>query len=329
MNDIIRQSVAENMAEPVGPNLSPYRHFTREEWARLRADTPLTLTIDDLKRLQSINDPISLEEVIAIYLPLSRLLALYVAATQGLFKATQRFLGADDGKVPYIIGVAGSVAVGKSTTARVLQALLSRWPNTPKVELITTDGFLLPNVELEREDLMDRKGFPESYDTNRLLRFLSDVKAGRGHVEAPVYSHLTYDMVPDETVSVDRPDILIVEGVNVLLPSRLPRDGKETPFVSDFFDFSVYLHADEDQLEKWYVSRFMRLRSTAFRDPRSYFRKYADIPDEDAEATARSIWKRINLRNLHENILPTRARASLVLTKGSSHRIEEVALRKL
>lgn len=329
MNDIIRQSVAENMAEPVGPNLSPYRHFTREEWARLRADTPLTLTIDDLKRLQSINDPISLEEVIAIYLPLSRLLALYVAATQGLFKATQRFLGADDGKVPYIIGVAGSVAVGKSTTARVLQALLSRWPNTPKVELITTDGFLLPNAELEREDLMDRKGFPESYDTNRLLRFLSDVKAGRGHVEAPVYSHLTYDMVPDETVSVDRPDILIVEGVNVLLPSRLPRDGKETPFVSDFFDFSVYLHADEDQLEKWYVSRFMRLRSTAFRDPRSYFRKYADIPDEDAEATARSIWKRINLRNLHENILPTRARASLVLTKGSSHRIEEVALRKL
>jgi type I pantothenate kinase len=329
LNDIIRQSVAENMAEQVGPNLSPYRHFTREEWARLRADTPLTLTIDDLKRLQSINDPISLEEVIAIYLPLSRLLALYVAATQGLFKATQRFLGADDGKVPYIIGVAGSVAVGKSTTARVLQALLSRWPNTPKVELITTDGFLLPNAELEREDLMDRKGFPESYDTNRLLRFLSDVKAGRGHVEAPVYSHLTYDMVPDETVSVDRPDILIVEGVNVLLPSRLPRDGKETPFVSDFFDFSVYLHADEDQLEKWYVSRFMRLRSTAFRDPRSYFRKYADIPDEDAEATARSIWKRINLRNLHENILPTRARASLVLTKGSSHRIEEVALRKL
>jgi type I pantothenate kinase len=329
LNDIIRQSAAENMAEQVGPNLSPYRHFTREEWARLRADTPLTLTIDDLKRLQSINDPISLEEVIAIYLPLSRLLALYVAATQGLFKATQRFLGADDGKVPYIIGVAGSVAVGKSTTARVLQALLSRWPNTPKVELITTDGFLLPNAELEREDLMDRKGFPESYDTNRLLRFLSDVKAGRGHVEAPVYSHLTYDMVPDETVSVDRPDILIVEGVNVLLPSRLPRDGKETPFVSDFFDFSVYLHADEDQLEKWYVSRFMRLRSTAFRDPRSYFKKYADIPDEDAEATARSIWKRINLRNLHENILPTRARASLVLTKGSSHRIEEVALRKL
>lgn len=329
MNEFPRNTAAEPSVETTGPNLSPYRHFTRDEWAQLRADTPLTLTIDDLKRLQSINDPISLEEVIAIYLPLSRLLALYVAATQGLFKATQRFLGADDGKVPYIIGVAGSVAVGKSTTARVLQALLSRWPNTPKVELITTDGFLLPNEQLERDDLMDRKGFPESYDTNRLVRFLSDVKAGRGHVEAPVYSHLTYDVVTEETVSVDRPDILIVEGVNVLLPSRLPRDGKETPFVSDFFDFSVYLHADEDQLERWYVSRFMRLRSTAFRDPRSYFRKYAEIPDDEAESTARSIWKRINLRNLHENILPTRARASLILTKGSSHRIEEVALRKL
>lgn len=319
----------QNANRSVGTIFSPYRHFTREEWAQLRADTPLTLTIDDLKRLQSINDPISLEEVIAIYLPLSRLLALYVAATQGLFKATQRFLGADDGKVPYIIGVAGSVAVGKSTTARVLQALLSRWPNTPKVDLITTDGFLLPNAQLERDDLMDRKGFPESYDTNKLLRFLSEVKAGKMHVEAPVYSHLTYDVLPGQTVSVDRPDILIVEGVNVLLPSRLPRDGKETPFVSDFFDFSVYLDADEDLLEKWYVARFTRLRSTAFRDPRSYFQKYADLSDREAETTARSIWKRINLRNLHENILPTRARASLILTKGSSHRIEEVALRKL
>jgi len=327
--ELVRQLRDEAASETPGPNLSPYRHFTREEWAQLRADTPLTLTISDLKRLQSINDPISLEEVIAIYLPLSRLLALYVAATQGLFKATQRFLGADDGKVPYIIGVAGSVAVGKSTTARVLQALLSRWANTPKVDLITTDGFLLPNAQLEREGLLERKGFPESYDSAKLLRFLSDVKAGRSHVEAPVYSHLTYDVVPDESVGVDRPDILIVEGVNVLLPSRLPRDGKETPFVSDFFDFSVYLDADEDQLEKWYVSRFMRLRSTAFRDPRSYFKKFSEVSDAEAEEVARSIWKRTNLRNLHENILPTRARASLILTKGSSHRIEEVALRKL
>lgn len=309
-------------------NLSPYRRFTRDEWAGLRADTPMTLTIDDLNRLQSINDPISMDEVAAIYLPLSRLLALYVAATQGLFKATQRFLGAD-GKVPYILGVAGSVAVGKSTTARVLQALLSRWPNTPKVDLITTDGFLLPNAQLKRQRLMDRKGFPESYDSARLLRFLSAVKAGERRVEAPVYSHLTYDIVPDEVITVDRPDILIVEGVNVLLPSRPPRDGKETPFISDFFDFSVYLHSDEALLEKWYIARFMRLRSTMFRDPKSYFKRYSDISDQEAEKIARDIWTRINLRNLHENILPTRARASLILTKGPSHRIEEVALRKL
>ena len=312
-----------------GDGLSPYRHFTRREWAALRADTPLTLTIEDLTRLQSINDPISIEEVIAIYLPLSRLLALYVAATQGLFKATQRFLGAEDGKVPYIIGVAGSVSAGKSTTARVLQALLSRWPNTPKVQLVTTDGFLHSNAVLEREGLMEKKGFPESYDQNQLIRFLSDVKGGKARVEAPLYSHLTYDIIAGEYEIVDRPDILIVEGVNVLLPSRLPRDAKEIPFVSDFFDFSVYLHADEAVLERWYVDRFMRLRQTAFRDPQSYFRKYADLSDDDAMATALSIWERINLRNLHENIFPTRARASLVLTKGESHRIERVSLRKL
>jgi type I pantothenate kinase len=310
-------------------NISPYRYFTRNAWAALRADTPLTLTIEDLTKLQSINDPISVEEVIAIYLPLSRLLALYVAATQGLFKATQRFLGAEDGKVPYIIGVAGSVAVGKSTTARVLQALLSRWPNTPKVQLVTTDGFLYPNEVLEREGLMEKKGFPESYDHNGLIRFLSDVKAGQPRVEAPVYSHLTYDVIPGESVVVDRPDILIFEGVNVLQPSRLSRDASEVPFVSDFFDFSVYLHAEDPVLERWYIDRFMRLRQTAFRDPKSYFRKYADLSDSEAMSVARSIWSRINLRNLHENIFPTRARASLVLTKGESHKIERVALRKL
>ena len=257
---------------------------------------------------------------------MSRLLALYVAATQGLFKATQRFLGAEDGKMPYIIAVAGSVAVGKSTTARVMKALLTRWPNTPKVELVTTDGFLHPNAVLERHGLMDRKGFPESYDGVALLHFLSDIKAGKRNVVAPVYSHLVYDVVPGEQVVIDRPDILIVEGLNVLLPNKL---GKNIPFVSDFFDFSVYLHAKEVDLERWYVARFMRLRQTSFRDPRSFFRKYADLTDAEAERTARDIWTRINLRNLHENILPTRARASLVLTKDPSHRIEEVALRKL
>jgi type I pantothenate kinase len=308
---------------------SPFRAFSRDEWAKLRADTQLTLTLEDLRKLQSMHEPISLEEVIAIYLPLSRLLALYVAATQGLFKATQRFLGADDGKVPYIIGIAGSVAVGKSTTARVLQALLTRWPNTPKVELVTTDGFLRPNAVLQREGLMERKGFPESYDGTALIRFLSDVKAGKRNVVAPVYSHLVYDVVPGETITVDRPDILIVEGLNVLLPNRLSREDKMIPFVSDFFDFSVFLHADEALLEKWYVARFMRLRETAFRDPRSYFHKYADLGDDAAQAIARAIWTRINLVNLQENILPTRPRASLLLTKGASHRIEEVALRKL
>ncbi|MGB3282223.1 MAG: type I pantothenate kinase, partial [Methylovirgula sp.] len=284
--------------------LSPYHRFTRSEWAALRADTPLTLSLEDLSKLRSLNDPISLEEVVAIYLPLSRLLALYVAATQGLFKATQRFLGAEDGKVPYIIGVAGSVAVGKSTLSRVMRALLSRWPNTPKVELITTDGFLYPNAVLEAEGLMEKKGFPESYDGAALLRFLRDVKAGTRNVHAPVYSHLTYDVVPGESIVVDRPDILIVEGLNVLLPGRPPRDGRPSAFVSDFFDFSVYLHADEADLEQWYVERFLRLRQTSFRDPRSYFRKYADIGEAEATAVARDIWTKINLRNLHENILP-------------------------
>ena len=309
--------------------LSPYSRFTRQQWAALRSDTPLTLNLDDLIKLQSVNDPISIEEVIAIYLPLSRLLSLYVASTQGLFKATQRFLGATDGKMPYIIGIAGSVAVGKSTTARVLKALLSRWPNTPKVDLVTTDGFLHPNAVLERDGLMERKGFPESYDGTSLLKFLSDVKAGRRAVSAPVYSHLVYDVVPGENIIIDRPDILIVEGLNVLLPNRPRKDGEEIPFVSDFFDFSIYLHADEVKLERWYITRFMRLRETAFRDPRSFFKKYADLNDEDAQKTAMGIWQRINLRNLHENILPTRARASLVLAKDDNHLIESVALRKL
>ena len=317
------------MGERADLSFSPYHRFTRAQWAELRADTPLTLTLEDLTRLQSINEPITLEEVIAIYLPLSRLLALYVAATQGLFKATQRFLGAENGKVPYIIGVAGSVAAGKSTFCRVMQALLARWPNTPRVELVTTDGFLFPNAILEADGLMGKKGFPESYDGAALLRFISDVKAGRRAVAAPVYSHLTYDIVEGEDVTVDRPDILIVEGLNVLLPGRGSRDGRPAAFVSDYFDFSVYLDAAEGDLERWYIERFMRLRKTSFRDPRSYFRKYADLDDSAAEARARQIWRDINLANLHENVLPTRARASLVLTKGENHAIEDVALRKL
>lgn len=311
------------------PRLSPYHHFTRQEWAALRADTPMTLSAADLARLRSLNDPISLEEVAAIYLPLSRLLALYVAATQGLYKATQRFLGAEGGKVPYIIGVAGSVAAGKSTLSRVMQALLQRWPNTPKVELVTTDGFLYPNAVLAQEGLMDKKGFPESYDAAKLLAFVYDVKAGKRNVEAPVYSHVTYDIIAGEMITIDRPDILILEGLNVLSAGPPAHDGRAISFVSDFFDFSVYLHAAEDDLERWFIARFMRLRDTSFRDPRSYFKKFASLGDKEAEEVARDIWQRINLRNLRENILPTMPRASLVLTKGSDHVIEEVELRKL
>jgi type I pantothenate kinase len=316
--------------DPILAQPNPYHVFSRDEWAHLRADTPLTLTVDDLVRLQSVNDPISVEEVVAIYLPLSRLLSLYVAATQGLFRATQRFLGAEDGgKMPYVIGIAGSVAVGKSTTARVLKALLSRWANTPKVELVTTDGFLLPNAELARLGLMERKGFPESYDASAIVRFLSAVKAGERNVRAPTYSHLTYDVLDGETVTVDRPDILIFEGLNVLQPGRLAKDGRAIAFVSDYFDFSIYLDAEEQLLRQWYIKRFMRLRQTAFQDPRSFFRKYAALSESDALGVATRLWETINLPNLEENIRPTRPRASLVLRKGASHLIEEVALRKL
>ncbi len=309
--------------------LSPYRLFSRNEWAGLRADTKLTLTAQDLAKLKSLNDPISLEEVVAIYLPLSRLLSLYVAATQSLFKATQRFLTAGPTKTPYIIGLAGSVSAGKSTTARILTALLSRWDNTPNVQLITTDGFLMPNIALDAAGLMERKGFPESYETGALVQFLARIKAGERNVKAPVYSHLVYDVLPDEYVSVDQPDILIVEGLNVLQPARPVKEGAPTAFVSDFFDFSIYLDATENSLRDWYVGRFMRLRSTAFINPKSYFHRYADLSDYEALSTANSLWDKINLANLRENILPTRPRASLILSKGADHAIEIVALRKL
>ena len=317
------------MEQRTEDGLSPYRMFTREQWAALREDMPMTLTSAEVAQVRSLNDRLDMQEVEEIYLPLSRLLSLYVAATQRLFRAQQRFLGTEDTKMPYIIGVAGSVAVGKSTTARVLRALLARWTNTPRVDLITTDGFLYPNAVLARETLMEKKGFPESYDLPALLRFLTDVKAGRRPVRAPVYSHLVYDVMPNEWVEIDRPDILIVEGLNVLQTGRLPRDGEAIPFVSDFFDFSVYLDADEEVLLSWYVDRFLTLRGTAFRDPKSYFHRYSQLSDEEAVATATGIWQRINLVNLHENILPTRQRADLILRKSESHLVEEVALRRL
>lgn len=308
---------------------SPYLNFSREAWSALRADAPLTLHEGDLARLQAYNEPVSLDEVQAIYLPLSRLLAFYVQATQDLHRASHAFLGTDVGKTPFILGVAGSVAVGKSTTARVLQAMLQRWSSMPRVELITTDGFLYPNAVLEERGLMNRKGFPESYDTSALLRFLDRVKAGEPCVKAPKYSHLTYDVLPDEVLEVRQPDILIVEGLNVLQPARLPRDGQAIPFVSDYFDFSIYIDAHEDDLASWYVDRFLKLRATAFQDPRSYFHRFAHVDDRDALSLAHKLWGSINLVNLRENILPTRQRADLILTKSGGHRIEHVQLRRL
>ena len=307
---------------------NPYRIFSRAEWAKLRDDMPMTLAADEIAALRSMHDRLDLTEVEEIYLPLSRLLSIYVASMQRLFVAQRRFLGIHDRKVPYIIGVAGSVAVGKSTTARVLQALLARWSPRPKVDLITTDGFLFPNAVLERQGLMQKKGFPESYNLPTLLAFLSDIKAGRTPVRAPVYSHLTYDIVPNNWVEVSQPDILIVEGVNVLQTGRLPRDGRAVPVVSDFFDFSVYLDAEEPVLRDWYVKRYLALRDTAFHDPRSYFHRYAVLSDDEATATAIAIWERTNRANLEDNILPTRPRATLILKKGADHVVEQVALRR-
>ena len=308
---------------------NPYRLFTRDQWAALRNDTPMTLEPGEFDKLRSMHDRLDIREVEEIYLPLSRLLSIYVDATQRLYYSQRQFLDIRDRKVPYIVGVAGSVAVGKSTTARVLQAMLARWSPRPKVDMVTTDGFLFPNAVLDRQGLMQKKGFPESYDLQLLLSFLSDIKSGRAKVRAPVYSHLTYDIVPHQWIEVDRPDILIVEGVNVLQTGPLPRDGKAVPVVSDFFDFSVYIDADESVLRKWYVKRFLALRDTAFTDPKSYFHRYALLSDDEATATAVAIWERTNLANLEDNILPTRPRATLILKKGADHVVEMVALRRL
>ena len=309
---------------------SPYRFFSAERWAEFRADTPLTLTEDEVRRLRSTNDPVDLDEVRRIYLSLSRLLSAHVEASQLLFRQRQVFFQADDAiKTPFIIGIAGSVAVGKSTTARILKELLQRWPSSPKVDLVTTDGFLLPNEILRRENMMDRKGFPESYDVGALLRFLSGIKSGQRNVRAPLYSHLTYDVLAGEFVTIDQPDILIFEGINVLQTRDLPKDGRAVPFVSDFFDFSIYIDADEALIHKWYTDRFMRLRQTAFQNPDSFFHRYASLSDTAALSIAESLWANINLKNLRENIQPTRPRADLILKKGADHLVEEVALRKL
>jgi type I pantothenate kinase len=309
-------------------HISRFINFTREEWKALRANTPLLLNEEELAALRGINEQVSLREVEDIYVPLSRLLNLHVAAVQHLSEARREFIGSSvAAKAPYVIGIAGSVAVGKSTFSRVLRTSLARWPDHARVDLVTTDGFLFPNRLLEERGLMGRKGFPESYDQRRLLRFLADIKAGVPIVSAPVYSHLRYDIVPDMTQDVEQPDIVIVEGLNVL---QSP-DGRDASrlFVSDFFDFSIYIDAHAGVIEGWYVSRFLRLRETVFQNPASYFHRYAQLSEDDAIETARRIWREINLVNLVENIAPTRERAHLILEKGQDHLVQSVRLTRV
>lgn len=310
---------------PHGDSSTPFVELGRADWAELAQNTRLPLQETEIVQLRGLGDPLDMREVEEVYLPLSRLLNLYVAGTKQLHRATSDFLGERAASTPFVIGVAGSVAVGKSTIARLLRELLSRWDDTPRVELVTTDGFLLPNAELQRRGLMERKGFPESYDRKALLRFVTAVKSGAPEVRAPFYSHLSYDIVPDAEIVVRRPDVLIVEGLNVLQPAG----GGNRLAVSDLFDFSIYVDARQRDIARWYEERFLKLQRGAFANPKSYFHRYAELTEDEARARAASIWTSINEPNLVQNIRPTRSRAKLVLRKDSEHAVSSVLLRKL
>ncbi|MGE0803324.1 MAG: type I pantothenate kinase [Lautropia sp.] len=310
---------------------SAYEAFTRAEWAALRSNTPLTLSEEDLAALRGVNEQVSLLDVEEIYLPLSRLLNLHFRSARSLAGVKDEFLGRLVGSRPYVIAIAGSVAVGKSTFARVLRALLARWPDHPRVALVTTDGFLYPNRVLEERELMRRKGFPESYDRKRMIQFLAELKAGAPVVDAPVYSHQAYDILPGVRERVEQPDVLIFEGLNVLQTRGLESTGAPVPsvVVSDFFDFSIYVDADEASIEAWYLNRFLWLQRTVFKNPESYFHHYRDLSPTEATKTARKIWRDINLRNLRDNILPTRERANLVIHKRTDHLVDQIRLRQI